>query len=352
MIKKPLISIIIPCHNVEKYVEECINSVLNQDYENWECIAINDGSKDRTLEVLKKLEAKSNKIKVLAKQNSGPSDTRNMGIGLAKGDFIYFLDSDDVLTLDAIGSLVSSFENNDIIVGKTRVSTFSEKPVTKDHLSMVLHPKEGNITFNNQNYGVLIRTMESGLTPIPHNKLYRKDFIINNNLRFKPGILHEDEFWFFETMLFARNVKFINKETYFYRINNSNSITNNMSDRNLDFYIQVMEAIFEKYAQDKNYRLIASWYMVYMKKIFLDYAVREKKKLSPEIILRMETALKNCYIPIKKENFLSKNNEKYFKTLNILSLKPFNIIEKYYFRNPINSLRKYAIALIINYLHK
>lgn len=189
MTEKPLVSIIIPCYNVENYVEECINSLLKQDYENWECIAINDGSKDATLDVLKRIEANNNKIKVLTKQNSGPSDTRNMGIELAKGEFIYFLDSDDAITPDAIGTLVSSFENNDIIVGKTKASTFSETPITKDHLSMVIHPKEGNITFQNQDHGILIRTMESGLTPIPHNKLYRTDFIISNNNFEMPIIL-------------------------------------------------------------------------------------------------------------------------------------------------------------------
>ena len=347
MSQHPLVSIIIPCYNVENYVEECINSVFNQDYTNWECIAIDDGSKDATFDILKAIEANNATIKVLTKQNSGPSDTRNMGIELAKGEFIYFLDSDDVLTPDAIGTLVSSFEDNDIIVGKTKASTFSETPITKDHLSMVIHPKEGNIIFENQDYGVLIRTMESGLTPIPHNKLYRTEFIISNNLRFKPDILHEDELWFFETMLLARNVKFVHKVTYFYRVNNQKSITNNMSDRNLDFYIQVMEAIFEKYAQNPKFRTIASWYMVYMKKVFIDYARKERNKLSKTIILKMEIALKNCYIPLKKENLLSKKNEEYYIIFNRLTSYPFKIIEKYYFRNPINSLRKHILVFRI-----
>ena len=350
MIKQSLVSIIVPCYNVEKYVEECVHSVISQVYENWECILIDDGSKDNTYDLIKNLEEKESRIRVFTQLNLGLSATRNKGIENAKGEFLFFLDSDDILSNDAISSLVASFQNNDIITGITTSAAFSNDKMIKG--SQLLHPKELAINFENNDFEVLRRTMETGLTPVAQNRLYRKEFIDRHQLLFKSGILHEDELWFFETMIFAKNVKFINKETYFYRIDNQDSITKNVGDRNLESYIQVMEEIIVKYSQHEHFKIIASWYAVYIKKIFIDFAIREQAKLSDEIISRLQSALKDCHRSLGNEHILSKNNEIYYKTINKLSFQDFNIIKKYFFRNPINSLRKIMNVITISYFLK
>lgn len=350
MIKRPLVSIIVPCFNVEKYVEECIDSVILQDYENWECILINDGSRDNTFDIIKNIELKESRIRVFTQENLGLSATRNKGIENANGEFLFFLDSDDILSHDAISTLVSSFQNNDIICGIITSFTLSKRNDTRG--LQLFHPKEGAINFENSDFEVLRRTMETGLTPVAQNRLYRKDFIEQHQLRFKSGILHEDELWFFETMLFAKNVKFINKETYFYRIDNQDSITKNIGDRNLESYIQIMEEIVKKYSQHKQFGVISTWYAVYVKKIFIDFAIRDRSKLSDQIISRLESALKNSYIPLGNEYNLSKNNDLYYKIINKLSLQDFSTIQKYFFRNPINSLRKIMNVIKISYFLK
>lgn len=347
MTEKPLVSVIIPCYNAEKYVETCIHSVISQEYENWECILINDGSVDKTLDLIKYYADKDQRFRVFTQENFGLSATRNRGIDNAYGEFIFFLDSDDLLSSDAIGALASSFQNNDIITGVTTTATFAGDDMSES--SPLLHPKEGTITFENNNYEVLVRTMETGLTPVAQNRLYRKDFINKNKIRFKSGILHEDELWFFETMLLAKNVKFINYKTYFYRIDNQDSITKNVGDRNLESYIQVMEAIVKNYSQHKQFNIIANWYAVYIKKIFLDFAIRERSKLSQNKISRMESALKDCYRPLGNESILSKNNKIYYKIINKLSLQDFDIIQKLFFRNKINSIRKIINVFKISY---
>lgn len=350
MMKNPLVSIVVPCYNREKYIETCINSVLSQDYENWECIIINDGSKDNTLNLVRSFELKEKRIYVIDQENLGVSEARNKGIDHATGDFLFFLDSDDKLSNDVISTLVAAYENNDIITGVITAMAFADQSIGDD--SQVLHPKEDNITFENNNFEVLIRTMESGLTPVVQNRLYRKDFIDENHFRFKPGIVHEDELWFFETMLLAKNVKFVNKKTYFYRIDHQHSITKNLSDKNLESYIKIMEEIVLNYAKNEHYHKIAKWYAVYIKKIFLDFAIRDRLILSDEVILKLESSLKDSYIPLSDENFLSKNNEIYYKSINKLSLQKFSIIQKYFFRNPINSLRKIINVLKISYFLK
>jgi len=90
MISQPLVSIIVPCYNVEKYVEECINSIILQDYKNWEGILINDGSSDNTLDLINKFEEKDDRIRVFSQENAGLSATRNKGIEHSNGVFIFF----------------------------------------------------------------------------------------------------------------------------------------------------------------------------------------------------------------------------------------------------------------------
>ncbi len=349
MSQHPLVSIIIPCYNVENYIEECINSVFNQDYTNWECIIINDGSRDNTYEIIKSFDHKDSRIKIITQNNAGLSATRNKGIEIANGEFLFFLDSDDILSFDAISSLVASLDNNDIITGVTVVSRISNDSISK--ISQLYPPKEGNITYANKHSEVLIKTIESALTPVAQNRLYRSSFINSQHLRFKKGILHEDELWFFETMLLAKNVKFIDHETYFYRTNNEDSITRKLNDKNLESYIAILEEIYQKYILRKDLE-IAQWYNIYMKKIIIDFAIREQSKLSTEVINKLEKCLQSTYTELPAKSSLSKMNEKYYRALNKLSRHNFDIIKKHFFRNPVNSSRKNIKLLTIFYLVK
>ena len=99
------ISVILPCYNSEKYIEKCIESILNQTYQNIEIIIIDDGSTDHTLKILEKYKKENDKISIIKKKNTGVSDSRNIGIKEAKGKYIMFVDSDDFLELDAIEKL-------------------------------------------------------------------------------------------------------------------------------------------------------------------------------------------------------------------------------------------------------
>ena len=349
MISEPLVSIIVPSYNVEKYVGACVDSVLKQEYQNWECILINDGSSDHTLEIIKSFETKDRRFQVFTQENAGLSATRNRGIEISNGDFLFFLDSDDILSSDAISTLVSSVDNNDIVTGITVTSKIDREVISK--ISQLYPPIEGNITFGNNHFEVLTKAMESALTPVAQNRLYSKEFIDKNNLRFKNGILHEDELWFFETMLVAKNVKFVNHETYFYRTDNENSITSKLSDRNLESYISVLEEVHEKYIKKRNVD-IAKWYNVYLKKLFLDFAIREREKLSDEVISNLEKSLANTYSDLPSQTYLSPKNEAYYRAMNKLTLKSFNQIKKHYVRNPVNSLRKQFKLFQITYLLK
>ena len=98
----PLISIIVPVYNTEKYLCNCLDSILAQSYNNWEAICINDGSTDKSMSILEDYAKKDKRIKIINQENKGLSETRNIGMKKAKGDYIMFLDSDDFWHQEAL----------------------------------------------------------------------------------------------------------------------------------------------------------------------------------------------------------------------------------------------------------
>src|SRR5690554_7984530 len=103
----PKISVIIPVYNKAPYLEQCLNSVINQTYKNLEIIIIDDGSTDNSLEICEKYRKKDERIQLISQENQGVSVARNKGIQKASGEWIYFLDADDYLELDAFGILMN-----------------------------------------------------------------------------------------------------------------------------------------------------------------------------------------------------------------------------------------------------
>lgn len=332
------VSIIIPCYNASYYVKEVLDSLQNQTYKDIECIIINDGSTDNTLEIISAFSDK--RFRIYNQENKGLSDTRNFGLEKATGDFVFFCDSDDILPLQAIESLVSSCTDEDIIVGKTATYSWEKK----ENISFLPHPKEGR-TVENKNAEVLIKNITEGLSPIAQNKLYKSSFIKKNNLKFLSGIYHEDELWFFETMFKAKKVTFIPNVTYLYTVDNAQSITKKKGDKNLLGYLNVIKIIYHNYYlryPDKN---IVAYYISYLKKIIIGNYMHHSN-YSSEAVLQMEKTFKEVN-PKFNDNIKLKNIEKkYFKYLNSISLKNSNLIKEEYFNNPVNSLRKYYKILI------
>jgi glycosyltransferase involved in cell wall biosynthesis len=131
----PLLSVIIPSYNSEVFLSETIQSVLNQSYENWECLVIDDGSEDNTADLVKQFILKDRRISYYRQENAGLAASRNYGISLAKGKYIQFIDSDDVLFEDKLNVLVREYEriqNPDIILFTDFEFTLADNPYKTD----------------------------------------------------------------------------------------------------------------------------------------------------------------------------------------------------------------------------
>lgn len=339
-----LVSIIVPCYNASHYVKEVLESIQNQTYKNIECIVINDGSTDDTLDIITAFY--DPRFTVYSQENKGLSDTRNAGLEKATGNFIFFCDSDDCLPQNAIESLLSAYTGKeDVIAGKTALVTWNDKKI----LSYLPHP-ENKQTIENKHSEVLIKNMIEGLSPIAPNKLYKTDFLRKNNIKFLSGIYHEDELWFFEVMFAAENVAFIPEVTYYYTKDNTQSITQKNGDKNLLGYLSVIQNIYEKYYLKFPERSIIAYYIVYLKKIIIGN-YKHHGNYSSEAVQQMETAFREVNPKFNNHIELDNTAKKYFRFLNNVSLKDAQTIKKEYFNYPVNSLRKHYKILIFSLLN-
>ena len=203
------VSIIVPVYNAEKFISIGIESVLSQNYKNIELILIDDGSKDKSFEILKEYEKKYPKIiKSFHKDNSGVGDTRNYGIKKSSGEFITFLDADDYLSIDFISTLVNDIGDNDIIISGYNQVDESHKLLFSRNIN-----KDTDSKFRQL---------------VVWAKLYRKKFIINNNLYFNSLKIGEDITYSLTSYMKTDKVKCINYCGY-NNVSNDQSVTKNRS---------------------------------------------------------------------------------------------------------------------------
>lgn len=254
----PLVSIIVPVYKVEQYLEECVESILAQTYKNIEVILVDDGSPDRCPRMCDSFAERDARIKVIHKKNGGLSDARNTGLDAAKGYYINFCDSDDIISPDMVTTLVELQQNYNSDVTECESVIFDG---VKEEIILHYHVDEKITQFS-------IRDFFSGLIQVKCdcsvcNKLFVHERIAE--FRFLVGKTNEDILYLFECMGACNGVTHINNGFYKYRVN-PNSITHVFNERSLDaFYnsFQIKDFVKIKYPElihDADNRIIRmSW---------------------------------------------------------------------------------------------
>lgn len=255
-IKMDLISVVVPVYNVEKYLNRCVESIVNQTYKNLEIILVDDGSPDNCPVMCDEWAKKDNRIKVIHKDNGGLSDARNYGIDAADGKWIAFIDSDDYITSDCFQVLVNSASENGCQIavggqlnvenGNSALRSFSNSNTFLnkfDYWELYFE----NIFIDPQLSGVLINSC---------CKLYKSD--IFDIVRFPKGKINEDTFTTYKIFDKALKIAVIDKPLYFYEIRET-SITHDqkrvshfdildaMKER-LNYFISINDSKLIKYA--------------------------------------------------------------------------------------------------------
>lgn len=214
-----LISVIVPIYNSSKYLEECINSILNQTYRNLEIILINDGSEDDSIKICEELKEKDERIIVINKNNTGVSDTRNMGIRVSKGEYIIFIDSDDIIDSNMIDLLYKAAGENNVDVVRCNYQEYNtnrkgnlydlaDKTFKKEEIKNVIP----YFITNNKNIPAYICVL-----------LIKREKIVEFDTKL---YFMEDTEFFIRLLLNINSIYFINQYLYYYRYNRQSASKN------------------------------------------------------------------------------------------------------------------------------
>lgn len=216
-----LISIIIPIYNCEKYLEQCLNSVISQDYKNLEIILINDGSDDKSFQISENFRKKDNRIRLINQINQGQSAARNLGIKVANGKYVYFLDSDDWLssnhTITEMHNVLLEKKANIVVAGydlfhdKTKVFGY----FNHSNKTYTYSPNEWFEKEYTPGYDICFT--------VPWGSLYKATLL--KNIRFPVGKDGEDDMTTWKTYLKAKKICFKDSGLYMYRVDRDTSVT-------------------------------------------------------------------------------------------------------------------------------
>lgn len=245
-IENPLFSIIVPIYDVERYLTQCIESVLAQDYSNYELILVDDGSPDNSIDICVKYAKQYSNIVVIHKINGGLSDARNAGIQIARGEYLMFLDSDDYWEGTNILSDLANIskENPDLI---TYDLTFSYKDNKKEHYPISKDGLSGNYITD-----FYLLTNRNIYRPSACNKVIKRKIIIDNQLFFPKGKNHEDLDWSFNLAPYILSYAIYDSYFYTYRTKRLGSITEFVKPKNTKDLIDIVLEKLNKIENMKN----------------------------------------------------------------------------------------------------
>lgn len=271
-------SVIIPVYNVEAYLRDCLDSLLNQTCADWEAICVNDGSTDGSAAILEKYVNLDSRFKVVTQPNGGLSAARNAGISAAKGEYVLFLDSDDWLEENALETLAKNLDGEDMLCFSGR-RVFEETGEFHPADQLAEKTYENGMAYYNEN-ALLHRDFAFVCVVL---RIYKREFLSCHSLQFKEGIFHEDNLFTPLACYYAGRVKVINECLYDYRVR-SNSITTTVNVKRLRDLLETSNTLaaffISKQGFDKTtvYRAITHHFQVVFANASKD-EVKELRKL-------------------------------------------------------------------------
>ncbi len=272
-----LFSVIIPVYNVERYLKDCLNSVLNQTFVDWEAICVDDGSTDRSAAILEEYANQDNRIKVVVQENAGTAAARNTGLKAAQGDYIFFLDSDDWIQSHTLQTLSSQLNGEDILCfSGTRFFEAENAYHPADQLTEKRYAS--GMDYYNEN-ALLSRDFAFVCVVL---RVYKTSFLISNMLFFDDDVSYEDNLWVPIVLHCAASVNVIPDVLYIYRVRKGSKMQEKSLARKKDMLkvANRLAAFFiPKQGFDKTvvYRAITHHFQV----VFLSASKEERKELNP-----------------------------------------------------------------------
>lgn len=275
------ISVIIPVYNTERYLRECLDSVVNQSFQDIEIICVNDGSTDHSAEILNEYAQKDSRIQIVSQVNQGLSAARNAGLDVATGAWITFIDSDDALPHDALKILYAVAEKTgcQIVASRSRLSMAQYHAMSKDTM---LDPCSNCCKWQ----GLQDFVQDKKVFSSACNKLYATSLFASQ--RFKVGMLFED--WPVITILFGKVDAYATTDIpcYVYREDNQSITRSSFSEKKLRSYIQGTRMVYEAYKNSAQLNSARKRIAVAIKMLVNKVYRSKDKQLSALLIQEMQ----------------------------------------------------------------
>ncbi|MCR5542549.1 MAG: glycosyltransferase [Eubacterium sp.] len=310
------VSVVIPVYNVEKYVEESLRSVMCQTLTDIQIICIEDAGNDNSKEIIKRLMAEDSRISLFVnEQNRGLASVRNQGLSYAEGDYIYFLDSDDMIKADALKELYDLAEKD-----RLDAVVFAAESIFEDENLAIKFGKDP-VLFKGDYPDVL-----SGKTlykkwmevwdwiPLQQRFFYNRKFLISNSIRFKDGQLHEDESFAFDVLMNAERVRAINEPYFIRRFRGASIMSGHVTMKNVESCMEIIEHAASYETEDEELKKAIGYY---------------NEKLIRDSSNKFREALKSDNEGCKKAEVAFKDN-KLFETIVRKSRREMYACSSYY----------------------
>lgn len=312
----PKISVIIPIYNSEKYINQCLDSLINQTFKDIEIICINDGSTDNSLELLQQYSNKDKRIRIINQQNAGPAFARNAGIDISTGDYLSILDCDDFFDLDMFELMYNHSLKYDTDITLCGARTFDDKTKVAKNINTIkfeLLPDKDVFSSHD---------VESHVFQLCINwcwdKLYKTSFIKQNKIYFQNTKVHNDTFFATYSLTKCERISVLNKILCTYRINVDTSATSRSKKMKypLSFY-EALVFLREHLIKDNTFEIFKQSFANFAMDIFYGYYKAVKIDFKSAFIESLDIK------GFKRIDFI---NFKHYMLYVILSHKPLIII--------------------------
>jgi len=274
-VKLPKVSILVPICNVEKYLAQCLDSLVNQTLREIEIICINDGSTDNSLSIINDFATKDNRIVIIDKPNSGYGDSMNRGLSIAKGEYIGIVESDDFADVSMFEKLYKLTDNGSIDIVRSNYYRYWD---TKGDAECF----EADIRSNDKAFNLSEEQALFLISPAIWSAIYRREFIIENDIHFlpTPGASYQDTSFFIKTLCKAQKIVYTKDKFLHYRQDNASSSVKQCSLQKAKYVHTELQECDKFLKKDQNrYEEIKSFYNTKKLKTYLWnlYRVDDKK---------------------------------------------------------------------------
>jgi len=295
---KPTISVIVPVYKVEKYLEECIKSLVNQTYQNFEIILVDDGSPDRCPKICDLWMEKDSRIKVIHNRNQGVSNARNMGLDMAEGEYIAFCDADDQYEKDYLLKMQEAALDNNADIVICNYSVFNEK-----YEKVICDRKSGEIDKREVYRCIFANNTIGGFV---WNKLFRRSFL--SDIKFDENMqICEDSYFVCTYLRKINKIYYLGNSLYLYRLHTDSTMSNirNMFDvsGNLKFVMVYEKMLREGIIENEYARYVKEDECILAIGAKCDY-LNSKERIDKNIIKNLNAIIKqNIYLLLSSKNY-------------------------------------------------